>query len=132
MGRFGSFSRGGSDTWGGAGPRGGSGLRGALLAEQEALDLARRGLGQLAHEVDLAREGVGPELGLDPLLQLGLLLAPAVDALAQDDVRLEDLAGQVVRYADDGRLEDVRVTGQHRLHVEGPDAVAGHDDHVVV
>ena len=51
--------------------------------------------------------------------------------LGEDDERLDDVATQLVRRRDRGRLAHRRMLQARRLDLERADAVAGGDDHVV-
>jgi hypothetical protein len=86
----------------------------------EALDLAAGGLRQRVDVVHGPGVGVRGELGLDQLLQLLGEGVVAFDAWAGDDVRLENLAAQLVGGGDDCALDHVGVRHEDALHLEGP------------
>lgn len=79
-----------------------------------------------------ARVGVRGELLLHQVLQLGGEFVTADITVAQHHECLQDLAAQCVGHADHSRVGDLLVQHEHAFHLERADAVAGHDDHVVV
>src|SRR5512132_386658 len=101
------------------------------LAQLRAADLAGKGLGQVVHELDLARVGVGREPLADMPLELAGQLVAGLGAGDQPDERLDHVAALGVGAGHHRRLGHRRVLQQGALDLERPDPVAGRDDHVV-
>src|SRR5437879_4329828 len=101
------------------------------VAQLGAPDLAADRLRQVGDELDLARVLVRSGHRLDVLLQLaGERLRRKVPG-RQHHERLDDLAAERVRLADDGRLGDRGVLDQGGFDLEWPDPVRRTVDHVV-
>src|SRR3954452_20280837 len=105
-------------------------LPAGLLPSQLSLEhLPGRVAGQLVHELDLARDLVAGEVGLDVPPDL----VPAQrGALAPDHDRLQPLAELLVLDAEDRRLGDRGMAGEQLLDLGGEDVLPARDDHVVV
>src|SRR4029077_7185500 len=100
--------------------------RGAL-AEDELLDLAGGGLGQLVDE----GEGAGDlEVGELLAAEVAELVGGAGRATAQHHVGVRGLAPALAGDADDAGLEDRGMAEQHPLHLHGRDVLAAGDDDV--
>src|SRR3712207_4801371 len=101
------------------------------LAKLDAADLAARGFGELADELDLAGILVRGGLRLAEVLYLAGEPVARFVVLADDDVRLDDAAAVLVRGRDHRALDDRGVLYEDALDLEGTDAVSGGEDHVV-
>src|SRR6266550_2025681 len=101
------------------------------FAEQEALDLARLGLGKLLDELDLARILMSAHARLDQLDDLRVEPRPPRHAGAKHHVCLDDLPAKRIGRADHGGLGHVGVTQDRALDLEGPDAVPRALDDVI-
>src|SRR5215211_4834722 len=101
------------------------------LTELDATDLAARRLGKLGDELDLSRILVRGGLGLAEVLYLARELIRRFVVLAENDVRLDDATAVLVRRWDHRALNDRLVLYEDTLDLEGTDAVAGGEDHVV-
>ena len=104
----------------------------ALSPQLSSLDLAARGLGQLGDEVDDARVLVGRGHALDVVLELAREPRRRAGAGGQHHDRAHHRAALLVRGGDRRRLGDGWMAEQRGLDLEGADAIAGRDDHVVV
>src|SRR6516225_674216 len=102
-----------------------------LIAQLEALNLARRGLWQLGAQIDPARVFPGAGVLLDVRLQILEQGSIGVVAGLQDDerARLEEPVG--VLFANYGRLEHCGVGDEHTLDLERRDPDARYLEHVV-
>jgi hypothetical protein len=83
----------------------------------------------VVEEVDLARDLVAREVGLDVVLELVLRRARSPRA---HDERLEPLAELLVVDADDRDLVDGVVIGEQVLDLAREDVLPARDDHLVV
>src|SRR5918993_430937 len=99
-----------------------------FVAQDELLDLAGRGLGQVA-ELD---GGGGLEAGDVLLAEVYDLLLGRLLALLQDNERLGTLAPFLVGHRDDGGLHHRRVLGDGLFDLDGRDVLAAGDDDVLV
>src|SRR3954447_26340743 len=105
-------------------------LPAGLVPSQLSLEHLAGGVaGQLVHELDVARDLVGGEVGLDE--PPDLVLAQG-GALAPDDDRLRPLAELLVRDAEARRLGDRLMAGEQLLDLGREDVLPARDDHVVV
>src|SRR5690606_15180609 len=102
-----------------------------LLAQAEALDLARRRLGQLVDEMDGARILEWRQLALHESLQLLLDGFAGRIARAKHDIGDGLDQALAVGGADDRCLEHRRVLDEDVLHFDGRDVLAAYLDHVV-
>src|SRR5918997_1757176 len=98
-----------------------------LLAQDELLDLAGRGLGQLA-ELD---GGGGLEAGDVLLAEVYYLLLCRVLSLLEDHESLRALAPLLVRDGHHGGLHHRRVAGDRLFDLDGGDVLAAGDDDVL-
>src|SRR5918993_2492641 len=103
-------------------------LRPFLVAQDELLDFAGRGLGQLG-ELD-SRGGL--EAGDVLLAEVYDLLLGGLLPLLEHDKRLGALAPLLVRDGDDRGLHYGRVARHGLLHLDGRDVLAAGDDDVLV
>src|ERR671914_2657675 len=99
-----------------------------LVAQDELLDLAGRGLGQVA-ELD---GGGGLEAGDVLFAEVYDLLLARLPALLQDNERLGALAPLLVGHRDNSGLHHRRVLGDGLLDLDGRDVLAAGDDDVLV
>lgn len=76
--------------------------------------------------------GVGRVLLLHQGLQLLFEVFGSLGALAEHDKGFEHLAAKVIGSGDNRSLDDTWMHDENALHIEWPDPVAGHDDHIVV
>src|SRR3712207_1334793 len=98
-----------------------------LLAQDELLDLAGRGLGQLA-ELDV---GGGLEAGDVLLAEVYYLLLCRVLSLLENHESLRALAPLLVRDGHHGGLHHRRVAGDRLFDLDGGDVLAAGDDDVL-
>src|SRR5215211_1054172 len=103
-------------------------LRPFLVAQDELLDFAGRGLGQLG-ELDC---GWGLEAGDVLLAEAYDLLLGRLLPLLEHDERLGALAPLLVGDGDDRSLHYGRVARHGLLHLDGRDVLAAGDDDVLV
>src|ERR671933_1169882 len=125
--------RGASPAWAVAMSGGRLPLHGRHLAlpQLDAPDLAGERLRQVVDELDPARVGVRRQPVADEVLDvLGHVVAGLV-ALGEHDERLDHVAALLVGRGHGGGLAHRRVLQAGRLDLEGTDAIAGGDDHVV-
>src|SRR5260370_36203717 len=103
----------------------------SALPEREALDLAGRGLGQLAQEVDPARRLVAAEALAPPVSKLGRESVRPRRPVAEHavGVRLGEAVG--VAPADPRDLQDGRMIAERRLHLRRRHPHAADLQHVV-
>src|SRR2546430_12601350 len=105
--------------------------RGGILAQFEALNFSRRGLGQLGANGDPARVFPRPGTLLDVCLErVEQVLVRHVPFLEHDEgFRFQQAVG--VFSPDDGGFENGLVRGERRLDLERRDPDAAHLEHVV-
>lgn len=106
--------------------------QGALLSQDVSLQLPGWGFWQFIDEVDLTGVCVCGELCFDEPLKLNGQVFAASGSLGENNVRFQDLTAEFVRGADDGAFLNGRVAREDAFYIEGPDAVSGHDDDIVV
>ena len=82
--------------------------------------------------MDAARVRMRSVMSFHPRLQFADQLICAAHSVGEYDVRFDDLAAHRVRCCDDGAFDHIGMLEQRRLDVEGADAVARHDDDVVI
>src|SRR3712207_6196824 len=99
-----------------------------LLAQDELLHLAGRGLGQLG-ELD---GGGGLEAGYVLFAELYELLLCRLLALFEGNEGLRALAPLLVRHSGDGGLHHGRMAGQNPFYLYGGDVLTTGDDDVLV
>src|SRR5439155_10802508 len=104
------------------------GAPGLTLAQRLAVDLPRRRLRQLVHDLDGARILVLAQPLAYPSLQLR---HEAGIAAGRDHEGLGDLAAQLVGSADHGRLPDIGMAHQSRLDLDRAHRPARGDDDVI-
>src|SRR5438445_7985413 len=101
------------------------------LAQLDPADLAADRLRQLADELDLPGVLVRRGDRLHVLLEVRRQLVGGIVSGRQHDERLDDRSAHGIALGDHGCLRAGGVLDQRALDLEGPDPVAGGDDHVV-
>src|SRR5215210_3048439 len=101
------------------------------LTQFDAPDLAARGLWELADELDAPGILVRGGLGLAKVRYLPREPIRRFVVLADNDVRFDHAPAVLVRRGHYRALDDRLVLDEDALDLEGPDAVAGREDHVV-
>src|SRR5215472_1986525 len=109
----------------------GSGRDPLASAQLEALDLARRRLRQVRHEVEVARALEVRQRGADVVAQLHLQLRAGRPAGLQDHVRLRADEALLVHHRHHRTLQHRVVRVDHRLDLGRADPDATHLEHVV-
>src|SRR3712207_9081489 len=101
------------------------------LPQLDAPDLAARRLRKLWDELDVAGMLVRGGLGLAEVLYLPRQLVGRLAVLGHDDIGLDDAAAVLIRGRNHRALDDGRVLYEDAFDLEGTDAVAGGEDHIV-